>query len=315
MGKKITNEEFLIRVRVIHPEHYNFDQVEYVNAKTKVKVLCKNHGVFYMTPDNLSQGKGCKLCGYENTIRLQTRSFEDFEVSAKELYGDKYRYEKESYSRSQSKMTAFCTVHNSNFSVTPSAHLRDRECSKCGTIKSTSSKMISQQNSIIERYKAVHGNKYNYTHSKYKTMRSKTDIECYVHGLFRTTPHNHLNGQGCPKCSTFGYNRGKEGSLYVLTCDNIAKVGITNRNVSKRVTEINRSFGRTFKELFSVKGCGEKIAELEKTVLKFLVAKYKQPLEVFQGSTECFYDVNLPELINIIEREYGIRPIPKRRQN
>lgn len=305
MGKKITTEEFKIRVRAIHPKHYNFDQVDYISAKTKVKVLCANHGVFYMTPDNLSQGKGCKLCGYENTIRLQTRSFEDFEVSAKKLYGDKYRYEKESYSRSQSKMRMFCTIHNHTFSVTPSAHLRGRECSKCGTIKSTSKIMMSQQKSIIERYKVVHGNKYNYDHSQYKTMRSKTDIVCHNHGLFSITPHNHLNGQGCPKCSTFGYNKSKEGSLYVLTCDYITKVGITNRDVSKRVAEINRSFGRTFKEVFSVKDCGEKIAELEKNILEFLISRYEQPIELFQGSTECFHDVNLSELINIIEREYG----------
>lgn len=97
MGKKITTEEFKIRVALVHPLFYNFDQVEYISAKIKVKVICQKHGDFYATPDNLMQGKGCKLCGYESNSKLQTKSFQDFVDEAKKLYGDKYLYNKENY--------------------------------------------------------------------------------------------------------------------------------------------------------------------------------------------------------------------------
>jgi len=46
----------------------------------------------------------------------------------------------------------------------------------------------------------VHGDKYSYTHSVYKTARTNIDIECAVHGPFKQIAYNHLKGQGCPKC-------------------------------------------------------------------------------------------------------------------
>lgn len=301
MGKKITTEEFKIRVALVHPLFYNFDQVEYISAKIKVKVICQKHGDFYATPDNLMQGKGCKLCGYESNSKLQTKSFQDFVDEAKKLYGDKYLYNKENYLSSQRQMSIFCTVHHRLFKVTPSAHIRGRECKLCGTMKSVSSKRKYQQSKIIERFTAVHGDAYDYSLLEYQAMRTKVSIICKMHDMFSITPHNHLNGQGCPKCSIFGYNKSKAGLFYVLSYKDIIKVGITNRDIHTRIKEINRSFNGVFKEAYSVKGTGESVYKLEKDILIYLSNLYRQPSEIFQGSTECFYGVNLPHLINTIE--------------
>lgn len=53
---------------------------------------------------------------------------------------------------------------------------------------------------IIERFKKIHGNKYNYTDIVFTKTTDKITILCPEHGYFEQTPHAHLKGQGCPKC-------------------------------------------------------------------------------------------------------------------
>ena len=48
MGKKLTHYEFLERFKKVHVDRYNYSLVEYVNSKTKIKIICNKggHGVF-----------------------------------------------------------------------------------------------------------------------------------------------------------------------------------------------------------------------------------------------------------------------------
>lgn len=53
---------------------------------------------------------------------------------------------------------------------------------------------------FIEKAKEVHGNTYNYDNAEYINNKTKISIICSIHGEWRQTPNNHLNGQKCPKC-------------------------------------------------------------------------------------------------------------------
>ena len=53
---------------------------------------------------------------------------------------------------------------------------------------------------FIERARKVHGDKYDYSKAEYVNSSTKVCIICPVHGEFWQTPHNHLKGNGCPKC-------------------------------------------------------------------------------------------------------------------
>lgn len=46
-----------------------------------------------------------------------------------------------------------------------------------------------------------HNNKYDYSKIDYINKTTKVCIICPIHGEFYMTPHNHILGQGCPKCS------------------------------------------------------------------------------------------------------------------
>jgi len=55
---------------------------------------------------------------------------------------------------------------------------------------------------FIEKAKAVHGDKYDYSLVEYKNNKTKVKIKCHIHGIFKQRPNDHLNNHGCPKCKT-----------------------------------------------------------------------------------------------------------------
>ena len=62
---------------------------------------------------------------------------------------------------------------------------------------------------FIQKAKAVHGDKYDYSHVVYVNSRTKVCIICPKHGEFLQTPDSHLRGHGCSKCY---YERNSENN-------------------------------------------------------------------------------------------------------
>ena len=59
--KKITQSEFNNKVSKLFPD-YDFSKCIYINSKTKVEVLCRKHGSFFVIPESLFKGHGCPTC-------------------------------------------------------------------------------------------------------------------------------------------------------------------------------------------------------------------------------------------------------------
>ena len=58
--------------------------------------------------------------------------------------------------------------------------------------------MVTKQ--FIEKARAIHGNKYDYSKVNYINNREKIIIICPEHGNFKQRPAGHLQGYGCKKC-------------------------------------------------------------------------------------------------------------------
>lgn len=58
---------------------------------------------------------------------------------------------------------------------------------------------------IIERFKKIYGDLYDYSETVYEHHKKKIIIICKVHGKFFKTELNHRYGQGCPACATKHY--------------------------------------------------------------------------------------------------------------
>lgn len=64
MSKIGTRESFIIKAKKIHNNRYDYSKVEYFGSKSKVLIICLEHGGFYQTPNNHLMGKRCKKCTY-----------------------------------------------------------------------------------------------------------------------------------------------------------------------------------------------------------------------------------------------------------
>ena len=117
-----------------------------------------------------------------------------FITKAKKIHGDKYDYSKVEYINSRTKVCIICPIHG-EFWQRPSFHLLGSGCPKCV------GKKLSKKE-IIQRFKVIHGDKYNYSKFEYINNKTKSCIICPEHGEFFMTPDNHLHKHGCPKCKS-----------------------------------------------------------------------------------------------------------------
>ena len=191
--KKKNIEEFISKAREVHKDYYDYSKTVYCGALKKLCVICPEHGEFWITPANHLSGQGCKICGIIERSKKRKKSIEQFIKESRTVHGDKYDYSKVEYYNIDKKVCIICPEHG-EFWQTPYHHLNGCGCPKCvGQGKTTED--------VVEEFKKIHGDKYDYSKVEYTNSLKKVCIICPEHGEFWQSPTNHLNGCGCPKCS------------------------------------------------------------------------------------------------------------------
>ena len=61
-NQSLTTSDFIEKAKKIHGDKYDYSKVEYLNNKTKVCIICPEHGEFWQTPTNHLVGQGCPYC-------------------------------------------------------------------------------------------------------------------------------------------------------------------------------------------------------------------------------------------------------------
>ena len=191
---RLTTEEFIIRANKIQGNKYDYSKVEYVDYMTKVCIICPEHGEFWQTPNKHLLGQGCPKCG--NTKKL---TLTEFIERSRKIHVDKYDYSKVKYINNGTKVCIICPDHG-EFWQTPHNHLIGHGCPKCKNNKISASETKTTEKFVLEARK-VHGDKYDYSKTKYLSAKDKVCIICPEHGEFRQEASSHLSGCGCPKCN------------------------------------------------------------------------------------------------------------------
>lgn len=200
MPKKISQLEFITRANKIHNNFYDYSESVYKNSQTKIKIKCPVHGIFKQIPNSHLLGFGCKLCHSEKLSNLYKDSKEQFIEKAIKIHGSKYDYSKVIYKSALEKVIIVCLIHG-DFEQKPGDHLHGQGCSKCRYLNN--SKLFrSDTKNFIEKAMLKHGSLYDYSNSIYRTNKDKIEIKCKKHGSFFQRPYHHLNGIGCPICSS-----------------------------------------------------------------------------------------------------------------
>ena len=110
MAKKISKEEFIARSNNIHNNKYDYSKVEYVNNKTKVCIICPEHGEFWQPPKNHLLGQGCPICGKEIARKCKRNNYQNFIDRFINTFGDiaEFPYINDEYENKNSIITYVC---------------------------------------------------------------------------------------------------------------------------------------------------------------------------------------------------------------
>lgn len=299
MGRQLTQEEAIAACILAHNGFYTYGNATYTKATEKMSVTCPFHGDFMVTFSNHThkgKSRGCAVCGDISRASKKTLPVSEFLRKAYLTHGTLYDYSKVDYKNTFTKVEIICKEHGS-FWQSPEKHVTGRGCPVCA------GKGIMS----AERFKSAahkkHGHRYDYsliTDDSFYEAAAKVPIVCSEHGEFLQQFDNHLQGQGCRKCAKYGFNSGKQGTLYVLQEGDRVKVGITNREMCIRLKEINKPSGNfSIVQTYSYSD-GLLCAKHETELLRLLRSLYENTQGTFDGVTESFEDVDIRIVLSYI---------------
>lgn len=299
-AKTLTTETFIEKARLMHDDKYNYGITTYIRNSDKITITCPEHGEFSQTPGNHLAGKGCVKCSGK-----YSPSTEEFIEKARETHGGRYDYDRTVYLSTHEKTTIICREHG-DFTQTPAQHLQGKGCARCAENR----RRLTTEG-FVEKARTVHGARYDYGSTVYARNSDKITITCPEHGDFEQTPHVHLQGKGCAKCSVTGFNPDKQAYLYILLdTENHSHVKIGVSNVpDKRLVILKRETPFTLEriDLF------ETPPEITLQIERFCHSQLEScGLQGFDGATEWFkFDGGKLEALRYFIKSCGGTPALK----
>lgn len=281
----ISTQDFIKKSKGKFGERFDYSKTNYINTKSKVIITCPLHGDFSIVPSShLFGAGGCKECSGRpdyDTGKFVSR--------LKEVYGDKYLYQKVVYRNRVTNIVVGCPKHG-DFMITPANFLAGSGCPSC-------SKFTIDD--FLRKAKEKHGELYNYSQVDYVNTKEYVTIICSRHGPFSQTPNRHLDGRGCPTCgieNNLLSNRDPQDKciIYYLKLSYKGhffwKVGITTHSVDVRYRLLS-------KDNVAIESKEELETEIGKAIQveSSIIKKFNSHLEYrghilknAKGGTECF---------------------------
>ena len=194
LGHIRNTNDFILKAKKIHGDKYDYSQSIYVNALTKIDIICPKHGVFTQTAPSHCRGDGCSKCS-----RLYNYTTEEWIGLAKTIHDDVYDYANVKYINNHTHIKIICKKHG-EFEQLPIVHTTQKcGCPECGNERGGPPRVTVEE--FKQRSKEIHKNKFDYSLIKqFKNTNSKVKIICPKCGLFEQSVNQHLSGNGCKLC-------------------------------------------------------------------------------------------------------------------
>ena len=212
----MNTKEFIQKAEIIHDgEGLDYSYVDYVNNRTKVKIIDPVYGEFWQTPSNHLKGQSHPLRRankISNSKSLTTNEVvKRFEEKHK---GEGLDYSKVKYVNMHTKVCIIDPVYG-EFWQEPVVHLKG-----CIHPRRAIDRNSEKQRYTTESFKKlcheIHPD-YNLDKVVYKSSQEKVCVICQKHGEFYSNPDSLLQGKGCPKCGNH-LSKG-EDELFSILCD------------------------------------------------------------------------------------------------
>lgn len=255
---------------------------------------------------------------------------EQFINDSVQKHGNFYIYNKVVFVKMSDSVTITCPIHG-DFTQTPTQHKFGYGCPSCGRERT---KHGQQQHRIettlttydfVKRANLIHGNKYDYSAVVYVNWKTKVNIICKTHGVFKQSPGKHIDSTrstGCPKCANkyqttedfITKATKKHGSLYDYTqtsyVNDTTKVIITCKQHGpfEMLPSNHHSLGQgcsTCAHIQSQNNIGYYAEHLFSTQPH----KKSEPVKLYYvkmfNDNEIFYKVGITKRLQVKQRFYG----------
>ena len=199
-SRALSTDEFLERAKLVHKDHYVYENVSCLGGASKITIKCLVHGEFVQSARLHLLGHGCPKCGLVSRSVSHVEDREHFIAKAQQVHGiGRYDYSKVVYKKARETVEVICPRHGS-FEQEADCHLAGHGCPKCYDERRGDTTRHTEV-SFLERSRAVHGTAYTYDLTGYRNQNSYITVFCRLHGSFKQKAKLHLAGQGCPGCS------------------------------------------------------------------------------------------------------------------
>lgn len=133
-------DEVIKKANLIHNNSYDYSGVVFKKMKDTVKIVCKQHGPFFMTMNNhIYNHQRCPRCSNisrgEKNHETFTKPPDYYLQECIKVYGNKYEYDFSNYFNRKSYIRIKCKQHGW-FTQQLCEHLRGSECPYCFKTKS-----------------------------------------------------------------------------------------------------------------------------------------------------------------------------------
>ena len=197
-----STEDFIKYSKEVFGENrFDYSLVDYKDYNTPITLKCNICGtIFNVIPKKHFTYKygGCPKCAGTKLTQ------EEFIDRLKRKYKDKFDYSLVKYKNYKTPVKIICNKCKTIFEVLPISLLyKNVKCPNCYKKEYRENRMKKLEE-FIEDAINVHGDgRYDYSLVDYKGAHQKVNIICNKCGnIFSQKPNDHLNGYGCPYCST-----------------------------------------------------------------------------------------------------------------
>ena len=123
-SKKDDIDSFIKKAKNKHSD-YDYSKSIYIDAHTKVEIICPIHGSFWQRPGEHLYGYGCSGCSGNKKSNT-----EEFTKKAENVHDYLYDYSRSVYVNNKIKIEIVCPIHGSFWQI-PNNHLNKAGCPKC----------------------------------------------------------------------------------------------------------------------------------------------------------------------------------------
>ena len=156
MSNKRNTEWLIAESKLCFGDDLDYGAAVYIDAKTKIKFLCKKHDYsFEQTSNNhLNSKHPCKFCLQESRRSAFSDSINKFKNKIQSIYGNLFDFENVNYVNQRTLVSLKCLKHNKVITKEPQVFLRGHGCDLCAKEESSanlSERTLYEINSFVSK--------------------------------------------------------------------------------------------------------------------------------------------------------------------